>query len=78
MEFKQNKFLSAENQMVTANPDVNTVSVSTLHINLLSYFYVTCFFFIFLSLSYVMMMSLLCWHVMVSGKGLYNYRWCHY
>lgn len=26
MEFKQNKFLSAEKQIVTANPDVNTVS----------------------------------------------------
>ncbi|GKF81418.1 probable protein phosphatase 2C 60, partial [Tanacetum coccineum] len=24
MEFKQNKFLSAEKQIVTANPDVNT------------------------------------------------------
>lgn len=27
MEFKQNKFLSAENQIVTANPDINTVSL---------------------------------------------------
>ena len=26
MEFKQNKFLSAEKQIVTANPDINTVS----------------------------------------------------
>nr|GEY72976.1 probable protein phosphatase 2C 60 isoform X1 [Tanacetum cinerariifolium] len=29
-EFKQNKFLSAEKQIVTANPDVNTVN-SPLH-----------------------------------------------
>ena len=27
MEFKQNKFLPAEKQIVTANPDVNTVWV---------------------------------------------------
>ena len=27
MEFKQNKFLPAEKQVVTANPDINTVSV---------------------------------------------------
>lgn len=27
MEFKQNRFLSAEKQMVTANPDINTVSL---------------------------------------------------
>lgn len=26
MEFKQNKFLSSEKQIVTASPDVNTVS----------------------------------------------------
>lgn len=25
MEFKQNKFLSAEKQIVTANPDINSV-----------------------------------------------------
>ena len=25
MEFKQNKFLPAEKQIVTANPDINTV-----------------------------------------------------
>ncbi|KAL7170952.1 hypothetical protein ACSBR2_035749 [Camellia fascicularis] len=45
MEFKQNKFLPAEKQIVTANPDINTVS-------------------------FVMMMILCCWHVMVSGKYL--------
>ncbi|RZR83490.1 hypothetical protein BHM03_00010099 [Ensete ventricosum] len=28
MEFKQNKFLPAEKQVVTCNPDVNTVSIS--------------------------------------------------
>ncbi|CAL5192337.1 unnamed protein product [Lathyrus oleraceus] len=28
MEFKQNKFLPAEKQVVTANPDINTVSLS--------------------------------------------------
>lgn len=27
MEFKQNKFLIAEDQIVTANPDINTVSI---------------------------------------------------
>lgn len=27
MEFKQNKFLSAEKQIVTANPDINIVRV---------------------------------------------------
>jgi len=27
MEFKQNRFLPAEKQMVTANPDINTVSL---------------------------------------------------
>lgn len=27
MEFKQNKFLPAEKQIVTANPDINTVSL---------------------------------------------------
>lgn len=27
MEFKQNKFLSAEKQIVTANPDINIVSL---------------------------------------------------
>jgi protein phosphatase 1G len=26
MEFKQNKFLPAEKQIVTANPDINVVS----------------------------------------------------
>lgn len=28
MEFKQNKYLPAEKQVVTANPDINTVSLS--------------------------------------------------
>jgi len=28
MEFKQNKFLPAEKQIVTANPDINTVCIS--------------------------------------------------
>jgi hypothetical protein len=28
MEFKQNKFLSPDKQMLTANPDINTVSSS--------------------------------------------------
>lgn len=28
MEFKQNKFLPSEKQIVTANPDINTVSLS--------------------------------------------------
>lgn len=28
MEFKQNKFLPSEKQIVTASPDINTVSVS--------------------------------------------------
>lgn len=33
MEFKQNKFLPAEKQIVTANPDVNVVSIcETLHL----------------------------------------------
>ena len=27
MEFKQNKFLSAEKQIVTANPDINAVRI---------------------------------------------------
>lgn len=27
MEFKQNKFLPAEKQILTANPDINTVSL---------------------------------------------------
>lgn len=27
MEFKQNRFLPAEKQMVTANPDIHTVSL---------------------------------------------------
>lgn len=30
MEFKQNKFLPAESQIVTADPDVNTVHIFTL------------------------------------------------
>lgn len=28
MEFKQNKFLPAEKQIVTANPDINTVCIN--------------------------------------------------
>ena len=28
MEFKQNKYLPAEKQIVTANPDINTVCIS--------------------------------------------------
>jgi len=27
MEFKQNKFLPVEKQIVTANPDINTVGI---------------------------------------------------
>lgn len=27
MEFKQNKFLPAEKQILTSNPDINTVSL---------------------------------------------------
>ena len=30
MEFKQNKFLPAEKQIVTANPDVNIVSIISM------------------------------------------------
>lgn len=30
MEFKQNKFLPAESQIVTADPDVNTVDIFIL------------------------------------------------
>lgn len=33
MEFKQNKFLPAEKQVVTANPDINTVSLSLMQIH---------------------------------------------
>jgi hypothetical protein len=33
MEFKQNKFLPAEKQVVTANPDINTVSLSLKQFN---------------------------------------------
>lgn len=33
MEFKQNKFLSAEKQIVTANPDINAVRIFLLLID---------------------------------------------
>lgn len=33
MEFKQNKFLPAEKQIVTANPDVNIVSAFSFYCN---------------------------------------------
>lgn len=49
MEFKQNKFLPAEKQIVTANPDINTVS-TFYPLALLIGFWGSFFYFYFLFL----------------------------